>query len=226
MRPEVLIIGDSHTGALTAAARMRGIRAETLFLSGNFWHDGHLEFHPKAGLFCPHRPAVNRDIRSLRDMLGGGSLFARDMPVLASFGYHLGRMITPFENRVIAVDGAWFARKAHASFASQGFVAAYVAYHRGALIDTLVQAHGCCDLVVVAPPILDANPVARLMAGMITERLLAQGVRVFDPRREPDWGWAPLPDAFCDPDGRHGNAAYGAAVLARIFDRGLLQRAS
>jgi hypothetical protein len=219
MRPELLIIGDSHTGALAAAAAGRGIRAETMFLSGNFWHDGHLEFHPKAGLFCPHRPGVNRDIRALRAKIGGASLFAPGIPVLASFGYHLGRMIRPFENRVFAMTETGFDAKHHASFASQGFIAAYVAHHRDALIQMLERAHQSCDLLVVAPPVLNADPMAFAMAGIITARLTALGIAVFDPRDEADWGQAPMAAAFCDADGRHGNADYGAAVLSRIADR-------
>ncbi|MFN6979994.1 MAG: hypothetical protein ACK4OP_17825, partial [Gemmobacter sp.] len=84
------------------------------------------------------------------------------------------------------------------------------------------QLSGERRIVVVAPPVVQDDPAALRLAAIITGWLTEQGVPVFDPRREPGFGPAPLDAALRTPDGVHGTAAYGAMVIDRLLDAGLV----
>lgn len=223
MSPELLIIGDSHTAALQQAAQARGIASQMLYLSGNFWHDGRIRWSRKTGIAATWRPAVQARIAEAA-AAAGGTVFPRGVPILASFGYHLGRLAPLFGRHGHTPDVADAAARDEALFVSDAFLHAYLHAHRGPLLRILRLAARTCDVVVVAPPVVQADPVALRMAGAITAMLRGSGVRVFDPRTEADWDGQPLPDHLRSDDGVHGNAAYGDWVLGRLFDRGLIRR--
>lgn len=225
MRPDLLIIGDSHTAALHEAAVARGLRPKLLFLSGNFWHEGRIRWHARHGLAASHRPRLQARIRAAAEDTDG-TVFPRDVPVIASFGYHLGRMAPLFARHGHTPDDAQAQAEDGALFVSDAMLRAYVWHHRGTLLRVLRLAARSCDLVVVAPPVVQAYPVANRMAAVITDALRASGVRVFDPRQEPGWDGHALPEHLRTADGGHGNAAYGEQVLARLFDRGLIRAAA
>lgn len=219
---DLVIVGDSHTAALQEAALAQGIASKMLYISGNFWHEGRMRFNAELGLSAAYRPGLHRRIRALAAELGG-PVFPRDVPVIASFGYHLGRIVPLFARAGHTPDLADFEAVPDRLFASSALVDAFLHHHRGALWRILRLAAQGCPLVVVAPPIVQPDPVAMHLAGLITDRLTALGLKVFDPRREPDWAGKPLPDDWRTADGVHGNAAYGAEVLRRLTDRGLLR---
>lgn len=221
-RPDLMILGDSHTAALHEAAIARGLRPKLLYLSGNFWHEGRIRWHPGTGLGAATRPRLQAQIRAAAAATGG-TVFPRGIPVIASFGYHLGRLAPLFARHGHTPDGV---EPGEGLFVSDAFLRAYLRHHRGALLRVLRLAARACDLVVVAPPVVQPDPAAMRMAAIITETLTATGVRVFDPRLEPDWRCGPLPPALRSADGVHGNAAYGAEVLVRLFDRGLIRKAA
>ncbi len=222
MRPDLLIVGDSHTAALYEAAKARGLDARLLYLSGNFWHENRMRVHPTAGLSAAYRRPLQRQVQAFAEE-AGGSVFPPGVPVLASIGYHLGRLVPPFARHghtpVDDPDGDGL-------FVSDAFLRGYILHNRGALLRILRRAARQADLVVVAPPLIQTDPVSLHFARTITALLTEAGVRVFDPRQEPDWGDKPLPEALRSPDGVHGNATYGEQVLTRLFDRGLIARAA
>ena len=226
MRPDLMIIGDSHTAALQEAALQRGLQSKLLYISGNFWHEGKIRIHPELGLSAAYRPALHRRIRNLVAEIDNRPLFTRDVPVIASFGYHLGRLVPVFARHGHTPDPDDFAERDAALFVSDAFLAHYILAHRGSLLRLLRLAAHRCDLVVVAPPLIQTDPVARRFAATITDMLLGAGLKVFDPRREPDWAGAPLATEWRSVDQVHGNIAYGTEVLARLFDRGLIRTAA
>lgn len=111
-------------------------------------------------------------------------------------------------------------------FLSDAFLTAYIFEHRNSLFRLLRLASQNANLVVVAPPLIQTDPVAMHVGRRITRILRDHGIPVFDPREEPDWADSPLPEALRAPDGVHGNAAYGAQVLDRIFKRDLIRLAA
>jgi len=224
MRPDLMIVGDSHTAALHQAALDRGMRSGLLYLSGNFWHEGRFRWHPGTGLNAAYRPRLQARIRAAGAETGG-TVFPSDVPVIASFGYHLGRLAPLFARHGHTPDSGDAEERESALFVSDAFLRAYLHHYRGALLKILRLAARTCDLVVVAPPVVQQDPVAMRMAAIITDTLRASGVRVFDPRLESDWP-GPLPAHLRSADGVHGNAAYGAEVLVRLFDRGLIRAAA
>jgi hypothetical protein len=216
MRPDLMIIGDSHTAALVAGAGAMGLRAGHLYLSGNIWHAGLVTGHPLRGLTSGKRRiavAINR----VRIAAGVPGLFTPGLPVVASFGYHLGRMVPVFG---IAGHTADPGTQGH--FVSQGFAMAYVRALRGGLIDALVAGAARAPVVVVAPPVVQPDPTAMAMARAVTAHLRAGGVRVVDPRDGMGVAGDPLPDALRAADGVHGNDAYGLGLMRQLAAQGLI----
>ncbi len=225
MQPDLLIVGDSHTAALQEAAIARGMNAKMLYISGNHWHENKMRPHATQGISAAYRPGLNRRIAAFAAEVGG-SVFQPGIPVLASFGYHLGRLVPLFARHGHSPDGPQTEVEDQHLFVSDAFLHAYIAHHRGSLLRVLRLAAKQANVIVVAPPMIQTDPVALRFADAITEIVRGWGVTVFDPRREPDWSGKPLPDHLRAPDGVHGNAAYGQEVLARLFDRGLIRNAA
>lgn len=220
-RPDLIIVGDSHTAALYEAARARGWDARLLYLSGNFWHEGSIRWHRDQGLAAVRRPPVERQIRAAATA-AGGTVFPADVPVLAAFGYHLGRLAPLLRRRGHTPDLADFDARPEAQFLSRAMAEAWLDAQRNLLRRILRAAARRSRLVVVAPPVVQDDPAAQVLAGIVTGWLDADGVTVFDPRREPEFGPAPLPPHLRTPDGVHGTAEYGGRVLDALAARGLI----
>lgn len=224
MRPDLLIVGDSHSAALHEAALARGMTSEMLYISGNFWHENQMRPHRTQGVSAPYRRGLNRKIAEFNGRVGG-SAFARDVPVLASIGYHLGRLVPLFSRHGHTPDAAHMAGNDALLFVSDDFLLSYVLHHRDNLFRLLRFGGQHATMTVIAPPLIQTDPVALHVARRITAVLRKHGLTVFDPRDEEDWADRPLPDDLRAPDGVHGNAAYGAEVLRRLSERGLLDPA-
>ncbi len=224
MQPDVLIIGDSHTAALQAGCAALGLNAALFYLSGNHWHAGAAAFHAEAGLQFARRPVLQRRVSAIRGSMGGASLFNAHVPVIASFGYHLGRLVPPFASWGHTTDAAEFAGGADRHFATAGLMAATVAHFRDSHIGILAQASRLCDLMVVAPPMVTADATAHGFACHITARLQAAGVRVHDPRGGRAYDGVTLDEGLLSSDRVHGNAAYGAQVIGDLLAQGLIRK--
>ncbi|WP_323038672.1 hypothetical protein [Gemmobacter sp.] len=221
MRPDLLIVGDSHTAALHQAARARGLDARLFFLSGNYWHENRMRPHAELGISAAYRRPLQRQVQAFAGEVGG-SVFPPGVPVLASIGYHLGRLVPVFTRHGhTPVDDPDESRL----FVSDAFLRSFILHNRGNLLRILRRAARQSDLLVIAPPMIQADPVSLHFARTITAMLTEAGIRVFDPRQEPDWADQPLPESLRAADGVHGNAAYGEQVLKRLFDRGLIRAA-
>jgi hypothetical protein len=224
MQPDVIIIGDSHTAALRAGCEALGLNAALLYVSGNHWHVGCAEFHAAYGLYFPRRPVLQHRLNLIRRAIGGGSVFGRDVPVIASFGYHLGRLVPPFTGWGHTPDATAFAATPGAFFASSGLMAAYVSHYRDKHFGILAQAAAQCDLTVVAPPMVQTDAAVHAFACHITGRLQQAGVRVHDPRAGRAYDGTTLAEGLLAEDRVHGNAAYGTAVMRTLLGQGLIRK--
>lgn len=224
MQPDVIIIGDSHTAALRAGCEALGLQAALLYVSGNHWHTGCAELHPEFGLHFPNRPVLQHRLRQVRRVLPGGALFTRDVPVIASFGYHLGRLVPPFTGWGHTTDAKDFAQRDDALHASTGLMAAYIGHYRDKHFGILAHAATLCDLTVVAPPMVQADATAHAFACHITARLIAMGVQVHDARKGQAYKGVTLAHDLLSEDGVHGNAAYGTGVIRKLLQKGLIRK--
>lgn len=214
--PDLLIFGDSHTAALDLAMREEGFRTCLLYINGNHWHAGGFSYDPVNGLACAGSAHVKRRVHRARVEMGG-KLFRPDQVVLASVGYHLGRLCPGIARRGHTVDVAAFDANPEASFLSDAMLQAIVSAARKPLWDVLAAIAQECVLVVVAPPILSDDPLAARVAALVTRTLRERGIMVWDPREQPGALGQPLTPEMRSADGVHGNVHYGRAVLDQIF---------
>jgi hypothetical protein len=214
--PDLLIMGDSHTAALDLAVREQGFSTTLLYINGNHWHAGGFSHHKAVGISNPGSAFIRRKVARARAEMGG-KLFHEEGVVLASVGYHLGRICPPMTRLGHTVDAAAFDAEPEASFLSVAMMEAMVAAQRRPLWDMLADVSKECVLVVVAPPILSDDRLSWHAAKFVTRSLRERGVMVWDPREQPGAMGKPLRDEWRSADGVHGNAQYGNAVLDQIF---------
>lgn len=218
--PDALIIGDSHSTALKAGCDANALRTEMLVVSGNFWHGSVIMHHPEHGLWAK-TAAQQQMIMSLKQKLGGGSVLRPDIPVIASIGFHLGRLVPPLSYQGHVTDGQGFMAEPDALFASSGLVSAYVNYYRGYLLRLLQKMATRAPLIVVAPPDVVDHSTFRSARTALIDMMRNGGVRVFDPcEAEPFASMRPLPPAYRSDDNVHGNDRYGAEVIAAMLSEG------
>lgn len=220
--PDLLIIGDSHSTALAEGCAAHGIRAEVLGFSGNLWHAGHIALHRSQGLRV-RGAAMQARLNAVRERLGGGPVPRADLPVIASVGFHLGRLVPPFGFHGHVADGDQFELGAHRHFASSALVSAYVGHFRAPHVRLLARMSRLAPLTVVAPPPFYTAPNYGAVYDEVVQAVRRAGVSLYDPR--DDWGAdAPLDPAYLAADGVHGNRAYGAKLIGHMIERGLIRR--
>ena len=222
MLPDLLIIGDSHTTALVAGCEAHNLKAETLRFSGNFWHSGHVQFHPQHGVWVRRSKAMQQQVLDVRERLGGRSLVSRDIPILGSMAFNLGRIVPPFGfNRHVTEAGS-FLDDPESSYASQALVNAYVEAARRQQILMVRRIARLASLILVVPPKLRVRSNYTTFSNAIAGRLASSGVRLFDPSPtlcRPDEA---LQAEYLAPDGLHGNREYGSAVIGLLLSEGLI----
>lgn len=223
--PDVLVVGDSHSNALVEGCLAHGLRVEMLRFSGNLWHSGRVVPNREHGIWTRGLPGMRPAILELRERLGGRRVFSPDVPVIGSFGFHLGRLVPPigYMGHVAEPDG--FMADPQALHVSQSFLGAYLDHFRSPLLRMAQRMARECPLVVVAPPRALTPPNYPTVTAMLCDRLTAGGIRVFDPAPEL-CGDGVLEAGYLIDDGLHGNARYGATVIGMMLDRNLLPRRS
>lgn len=222
--PDVLVIGDSHSDALFEGCAAHGLTAEMLRFSGNFWHAGRIVLHPEHGLWSRDLPGARMQIAALRERLGDRSVLSPDVPVIASLGYHLGRIVPPFAFAGHVTEARHFDADDRALHASSALVDAYVDAVRGPHLRMARRMARAALTVFVAPPDCQDRPAMRSFIGAVTRRLRAAGLSVHDPNEAMAPSGSVLDARYVTPDGVHGNAAYGASVVGRMLDLGLIPR--
>lgn len=218
--PDVLVIGDSHSAAIKAGCDANALRAEILAISGNFWHVGAVVPHPAHGLWAK-MAAPRQMILAMKERMGGGSVFLPDVPVIASIGFHLGRLAPPLMFKGNVTDPDEFRSDPESLFVSSGFVEAYAAHYRKDLLALLQTMAAQVPLVVVAPPDMDDRPGLRAVRSALIRIYRKAGIHVFDPcEHAPFDKLSPLPPEYLSADKVHGNARYGREVIAALLQEG------
>lgn len=224
MLPDLIVIGDSHSNALKAGCDAHGLTAELLRFSGNFWHAGHILFHGQHGIWVRGLPAAQRQILDLRARLGGLSLINAQVPIIAAMGFHLGRMVPPFGfNNHVTQAGA-FDADPESHYASAALVEAYAAPLREGHIRMARRMARFGNMTLVVPPNIHPGTNYVTFARVLTQKMQAAGVPVFDPTPDLCPDGQSLPNALVAPDRVHGNEQYGAEVIGLMIARGLIKR--
>jgi hypothetical protein len=221
--PDLLILGDSHSVALKAGCDALGLRAEMLSFSGNIWHQGLVSLHRNRGIFVRNR-AFQQRVAELAGRLGRGNVLSAEVPVLASFGFHLGRIVPPFGYNGHRTDAEGFLADETSQFASRALAEAYVRHFRRGHVRMLRRLSDMVPTIAVAPPDIFGAANYPLFVTIVKEMIREAGVALFDPCAELFPGQAGLPERFLTEDGVHGNAAYGQRVIGLLLDRGLIAR--
>ena len=224
MLPDLLVIGDSHSNALLAGCRAHGLTAEMLRFSGNFWHSGHVVFHREHGIWVRRIAAQQQLVIDLRARLGGRSVIGPDVPILATMGYHLGRIVPPFGTNNHVSDAESFADDPTSHYASVALVDAYVEQTRASHIQLArrMSRHG--NMTLVAPPKVFGRSNYHAVADAVSRRMRAAGVRLYDPSEDLFAGGEALASDYLSEDGVHGNDRYGAEVVGRLIAHGLIAK--
>lgn len=221
--PDLLILGDSHTAALKAGCDAHGLQAEVLGFSGNLWHAGHIVLTRTQELRV-RGAAMQVRLKAVEDGLGGSSVLRPDLPVLASVGFHLGRLVPPFGFRNHVAEKEAFEAEEDRLFASSALLADYVQHFRGGHLRFLRRLSRLVPLTVVAPPHFYTAQNYAAFYGYLAGAIRGTGLGFCDPREA--WGHldAPLGAEFLSADGVHGNEAYGERVVGYMLEKGLIAR--
>ncbi len=222
MLPDVLIIGDSHSTALLDGCKAHGLSVEIARFSGNFWHAGKLMFHGQHGIWVRGLPAMQAEILAIRERLGGRSLISRDIPVIASMGYHMGRFVPMFglNGHVTSADA--FAAEPNALYGSRALVEAYVEENRAYHIRMAQRMARNCQMVMVVPPRLQAGSNYDRFSASLSDRMRAAGVKLFDPAVALYGDSTGVPAGHLAEDGVHGNELYGREVIGQMLAQQLI----
>ena len=222
MKPDLLILGDSHTLALRDGAEKLGLATDGLWFSGGNWHQGMFSFGRRG--FQPHRmPAVNRQLEELRARMGVDQPFAAGVPVIACYGYHLGRLVPTFglgQFRLADHAGRF---QDDAPSVSRDFLADYIRHFRERHLQLARRMSRSNPVIFVAPPIAHTRPNYVAFQTLITAMLRGIGAQVFDPAEEMvDPAHGTIDPALLMDDENHGTGDFGATVIQRLMDRGVL----
>lgn len=224
MPPDLIVIGDSHSNALLDGCAAHGIRAEMLRFSGNLWHAGDVRIHAEHGLWIDRPKRLQDQIIDLREKLGGASVLSPAVPVLATLGFHLGRIVPPFGLLGHVSEARHVEADAQTLYVSQGFVDAYIGAFRGPHVRLARRMAQLAPTVFVAPPLCIDPRNMRVFHASILNRMRRVGLTVHDPTEDLCPTGSVLDPAYVTADGVHGNAAYGARVIGRMIELGLIAR--
>ena len=221
MTPEMLFLGDSHTVALADGAALLGVETASVWFSGSLWQYGNLTYGAD-GFEPVAAPMGEALLLRLREATGRSDPFAGDLPVVMSFGFHLGRLTRPFNRHGHRsyLEGA--EDQEGTLFASKALTEAYVTHHRQRHLETAKRIAAKAPAVVVAPPIFTDEPNFRAMRTTVIRLMRAQGLRVFDPMANLFGAGNPIPREFMMEDGQHSTPDYGLRVLGALGEARLI----
>ena len=218
---DLLIIGDSHSAAIKAGCDAVGLRNEMLLLSGNIWHERLVSLHPEHGIWVRGK-AWQQRILDIRARIGGRSLLSPELPVIASIGFHLGRIVPPFGFRGHVTGAAEFDADPDSLFASRAVVEAYARHWRLAHVRLLRRMSRLAPLVAVMPPNVYPLPNYPAFLDVMAAMIRAAGVTLYDPREDIGTRGKLLSRSYLGEDGVHGNARYGRELVEAMARRGMI----
>ncbi len=215
MKPDVIMLGDSHTIALEDGAKRLGLRTEVLRFGGGGWHEG--KFGWSAEGFVPKGTPMGRSaLEAIRGRLGVQNVFAVGAPVITTVGFHLALMVRPMGwsgHRMMGLNGE---TPKDGLLMSAAFAEAYVEHFRGAHFRLLRRLAREARLIVVPPPPMTTEPnIARIRA-LVIDRIRQMGIEVYDPMTELLADEPGFPARFVGDDPSHATADYGELVMAGL----------
>ncbi|MGV6812698.1 MAG: hypothetical protein ACWA47_10655 [Brevirhabdus sp.] len=225
MKPDVLVIGDSHAAPLAWGCEALGLKVEHISFSGRNWHEGNIIPHDDHGIWVKKRRWAQKIFTDLMEQLGVSNLANTGMPVLGSFGYHMGRLVPPFgwnDHVSPAEDEPFPENHLHASSA---FVSDYVHLYRNPHFRLARNFARGSRLALIAPPPAFSRPNYKAFRLEITRRLMAEGAAVYDPEEDfidPETG-VMRPELLAG-DNIHGNEEYGRQLVSKLIERGYFER--
>ena len=221
MKPDLLIIGDSHSAALRAGCEQLRISCLTAGFSGGSWHKGQISHDDELGITFDRKWGRKR-LDGIRAELGTKHLARADIPVLFSAGFHLGRLVPAFGWNGHKVFRSDLEMPEDRMAVSAGFMREYLCAFRSAQIDIIEAFARDTSVTVVAPPPSDRENFLEFGEGIV-EEMEGRGLRVYDPRQDFADENGRLPEDLLEADQAHGNARYGQLVVERLIELGLLR---
>lgn len=220
--PEVIVIGDSHARALKDGCDVLGIPAGLLSVSGNFWHMNRVHFDAELGIRMRGNKGLLTQAQRIRERLEGRPVLNRDVPVIVSAGFSLGRLVPKLVSlrHVSSLDE--FEANPAALFLSDDFVRGYVAHHRGRQLRILRRLSRSAPVTVVPPPLKKKPPTVWAAYRVICDMIRRARLDLYEPIADLGEVGEGLDESYFGPDGIHGNADYGKAVIERLIERGAL----
>lgn len=221
MKPDFVLLGDSHTIALEDGAKALGLTPAVLRFGGAGWHER--KFSWGADGFIPRGSAMGtRALARLREEMGVTNIFGTGVPVITTVGFHLGQLVGPMGWSDHHIQRTPDDMPQDGLLMSSAFVEAYVLHYRRPHLRLLRRLAKSTRLVVVPPPtIADYGNIPQVRALLI--RLMRnEGLDVFDPVEKLLSLDAPFPEDLSAGDGNHANAAFGSMVIDALRKAGKL----
>ena len=131
MQAEVLIIGDSHTDTLARGCERLGIGYHHVRASGGAWFESKYAFHPGRGLIAQPGPPKKK-LNAVKGEMGVENIFDAGLPVIASFGFNLGMLLSAvgaFDHGIAGPDGC--CGESAQTVLSRGFARQYIEASNG-----------------------------------------------------------------------------------------------
>ncbi len=225
MQAEVLIIGDSHTDCLAWGCERLGIGFHHIRSSGGAWYEGKYSFEPNRGLTAQPGPP-RKKLTAVKQALGHDNIFDAGLPVVASFGFNLGMLMSAVSgvgHEIIAKDGG--RRAEQGTVLSRAFTEQYVEATNGNNFRIIKDMAEVSSLTMVVPPRADRDTNRLQFVELISDRMMDLGADVFDPSTMITKDLVkPLDRSWLREDGIHGRAEYGERAIKALVDHKVIER--
>lgn len=219
---DAMILGDSHAVALKAGCDKLGLRTGILSISGNLWHAGFVRFHRRKGMVG--RATAQRRINEFKQNQRFEIVPPSGLPVIATLGFHLGRVVPMFALDGHRTDEAEFQADPAHQYVSRGMLRAYINAFRRQHIEFLTRLAQMTPTLVVAPPFFWQAGNAADFTTEILAMMSEAGLATLNPCAELYGAGVALPEEYRTADGIHGNAEYGAQAVDLVLRSGFLNR--
>ena len=214
---KVFVFGDSHAVALAEGAEALGLTTGMAFLSGNLWHLGVVRFNRNRGLVARGGAGFNERLITASETLGTPNVLEGDHLVIGSFGYQLGRLVSPLLRDGHKIAGEDVPTE-QGQFVSTGFLEALVDAHRATQFRLMRQIARRRPLVVVSPPPIGDRPEYARVRDIIGDRIQSTGAHSLDSRSLLLPGAGTLPESERHEDGRHATGAFGERAIKAAIE--------
>lgn len=219
MKPDFMLLGDSHTIALEDGAKALGLTPGVLRFGGAGWHER--KFSWGADGFVPRGSAMGaRALERLRTGMGVTNVFSTDIPVITTVGFHLGQLVGPMGWSDHHIQRSPDDMPQDGLLMSSAFVEAYVLHYRRPHLRLLRRMASAARLIVIPPPTIAAYGNIPQVRAVLIKMMRDSGLDVFDPVAELLSLDAPFPESLSSGDGNHANAEFGSMVIEALRERG------